>query len=110
MPIDIHVTPISLSILLDLVLKLKETFSPQDIVPTKLLKQVIEVIGAEQLTDVLTDIFSTLLSQAVIFGDHLKMSHIALCIVKYIHEKTSKTFTYKYTIKLLLLFFKCIAQ
>jgi len=66
MPIDIHVTPISLSILLDLVLKLKETFSPQDIVPTKLLKQVIEVIGAEQLTDVLTDIFSTLLSQAVI--------------------------------------------
>ncbi len=36
---------ISLSMLLDIVLKLKLTFSPQDIVPTKLLKQVIEVIA-----------------------------------------------------------------
>ncbi len=76
MPIDIHVTPISLSILLDLVLKLKETFSPQDIVPTKLLKQVIEVIGAEQLTDVLTDIFSTLLSQAVITIQRYQRNHL----------------------------------
>ncbi len=50
MPMDIPVThavlfgfePISLSMLL---VKLKLTFSPQDIVPTKLLKQVIEVIG-----------------------------------------------------------------
>ncbi len=53
MPMDIPVThavfsdfePISLSMLLDIVLKLKSTFSPQDIVPTKLLRQVIEVIG-----------------------------------------------------------------
>lgn len=36
--------PISLSMLLDIVLKLKLTSSPQDIVPTELQKQVIESI------------------------------------------------------------------
>lgn len=34
--------PVSLSMLLDIVLKLKSTLSPRDIVPTKLLKQVID--------------------------------------------------------------------
>lgn len=50
---DTHVTdvmlssfdPISLSMLVDIVFKLKSTFPPQDIVPTKLLKRVIELTG-----------------------------------------------------------------
>ncbi len=37
--------PISLSILEDIILKLKSTTSPQDIVPTHLLRQVINSIG-----------------------------------------------------------------